>query len=377
MSEEYLSTSVLEVSACLKLLHWHGVSLQCKRQVIEDVESCFQALSLNRQDWEVYFQGKLRCKGLPSDSNIDVDLKWLRQSSHYFLPINCVEYPKNLRDLNDAPIGLFVKGDISALSIPQVAIVGSRRHTPAGKKIAMQFSKKLVSSGLGITSGMALGIDASAHQACCDNSGQTIAVAGCGLDIIYPRQNVQLAHNIVQNGCLVSEFPIGTPPKKENFPARNRIISGLSVAVIVVEAAQRSGSLITARLAAEQGKDVFAVPGSVLSVQSQGCNWLIQQGAILLRNIDELLFELQLPLQNMLNASLNEDDGNLSHDNADSNTDNSSCPILSAISYSETSIDELLSGLTLDFDFISARLTQLELDGLIVRGHNGCYIRVS
>ena len=362
LNEKAQSISRLEIVACLKLIRWQGVSNRCKLLAIKKAGSCFQTLSLTKRDWETEFQSRLKSNHLPEDCDISQDMQWLAKPGHFLLPVSCVEYPENLSALYDSPIGLFVQGDITALALPQIAVVGSRRYTPAGKKIAAQIAIDLVSAGIGVVSGMAIGIDASAHQACCDTGGQTIAVAGSGLDIVYPKQNKFLAQQILANGCIVSEFAPGTPPRKQNFPARNRIISGLSLAVIVVEAAKRSGSLITARLALEQGKDVFAVPGSILSPQSQGCNLLIQQGAMLYSNIDDLLFELQLPLQNIINEK-NE----LSY----------SCPVLQAISYDETSLDELLLSLNLDFQAISARLVELELDGLIVRGHNGHYTRLS
>jgi len=268
-------------------------------------------------------------------------------------------------------MGLYIQGDSSVLNSPQLAIVGSRRQTPAGKKIACQFAYGLSELGITVTSGLALGIDASAHSAVCEVKGKTVAVLGCGLDTIYPRQNKPLAAMVQENGCVISEFPIGTPPKKENFPARNRVIAGLSLGVLVIEAAQRSGSLITARLALEQGKEVFAVPGSILSPQSSGCNYLIKQGAVLVQNLDDILFELQLPLTNQQNDSEQQQLELLKK------CKNEDCQVLISIDFEATSIDSLMQRTGLEFHILSKRLLELELEGLVERAHNGDYFRLT
>lgn len=355
--------NVDEAIACLKLIRLRGYSTAQKRKVISHLESFSAAIHLKHYEWEELLGKKLPKKGLPTDQDIDKDIDWLKQENHHFFTFTDDQYPQHLNILDDAPLGFFAKGQLSVLNTIQIAIIGSRRQTPMGKKVAEIFSQQLVNAGITITSGLAKGIDASAHLACCEAGGQTIAVAGCGLDSIYPRQHEALAQRIQLNGCLISEFPIGTPPKRENFPARNRIIAGLSEGVLVIEAAKRSGSLITARLAMEQGKEVFAVPGSIMSPQSSGCHWLIQQGAVLTQHIDDILFELQLPLLQKISANVV--------------SVKSDCEVLRAIAYEATSMDDLVLRTNINFQMLSQRLMELELDGLITRAHNGDYFRIT
>jgi DNA processing protein len=203
-------------------------------------------------------------------------------------------YPPRLNDLFDPPRYLYVDGDLDVLTMPMVAVVGSRLVSPEGLINAAFFAKALSKAGLLVVSGLARGIDGAAHQATLGLGPDhlTVAICGSGLDVIYPKEHLSLAKNISQQGLLVSELPLGTPPKGSHFPKRNRIIAALSLGVIVIEAAERSGSLITARLAAELGREVFAVPGSIWSPSSAGCHLLIQQGAKLVRNPNDVLEEL-------------------------------------------------------------------------------------
>lgn len=221
---------------------------------------------------------------------LDEVKQWLAESAtHFVLPLNHPDYPDQLREISAPPLLLFGIGDPAVLQEYQLAIVGSRRMTPAGSKIGRQLASDLIESGWHITSGLALGIDTQAHLGALDKSGITIAVMATGVDSIYPRRNQQLAMDIVTaGGCLVSEFPLRSQPKKEHFPRRNRIISGLSNGVLVVEAALKSGSLITARYALEQNREVFAVPGSVYNLSSQGCHYLIKQGAKLVEQVSDI-----------------------------------------------------------------------------------------
>ncbi|MEE8482340.1 MAG: DNA-processing protein DprA, partial [Acidiferrobacterales bacterium] len=207
------------------------------------------------------------------------DIDWLAEEDSHLVSVADEAYPDLLREIPDPPALLYIKGDPVALSLPQLAIVGSRNPTPVGLENANAFAGALASTGLVVTSGLALGIDTAAHRGALDGGGNTIAIAGTGVDRIYPARNHTVAHEIAKHGALVSEFPLATPPLRENFPRRNRILSGLSLGTLVVEAALRSGSLITARLAAEQGREVFAIPGSIHSPQSRGCHQLIRQGA--------------------------------------------------------------------------------------------------
>lgn len=205
------------------------------------------------------------------------------------------EYPKQLRGIYDAPLKLYVLGNKEILKQPGIAIVGSRKATEYGKKVAQQFSKDLSQNGINIISGLALGIDTCAHLGTLypDSIGKTIAVLGSGLDEIYPKQNVELAKQIIKcGGCIITEYPLGTKPEKVHFPQRNRIISGLSKGVLIVEASEKSGSLITADFALDQGREVFAVPGNILSYSAVGTNNLIKQGAKLVTSYEDILIEI-------------------------------------------------------------------------------------
>jgi len=201
-------------------------------------------------------------------------------------------YPAALKEIHDPPILLYVKGKDLPKNVTFMGVVGSRNPSPYGVKSAQMIGQGLGRRGLGVVSGMAKGVDASAHWGCLAGQGFTIAVLGTGIDIVYPAQNRKLADSIANKGALISEFPLGTPPEPKNFPIRNRIISGLSRGVIVVEATMKSGSLITAALALEQDREVFAVPGSIHSFKSTGCHFLIKQGARLIENSDDVLDEL-------------------------------------------------------------------------------------
>lgn len=201
-------------------------------------------------------------------------------------------YPQLLREIPDPPLALHVRGDVTLLERPALAIVGSRRASPYAINVAQHLARQLVGSGLVIVSGMASGVDAASHHAALDAGGATIAVLGTGIDVIYPRSNARLLRCIVDHGLVVTEFPPATPPLKEHFPIRNRVISGISYGTVVVEATRRSGSLITARLAAEQNREVFAVPGSIFSAGSEGTHRLVQYGAKLVHDADDVIEEL-------------------------------------------------------------------------------------
>ncbi len=220
------------------------------------------------------------------------DLECLRALGARVVGCGDPEMPPRLGAISDAPAVLLVRGDARVLSAPQVAVVGSRRATPAGARIARRLAGELAARGIVVTSGLAQGVDAEAHRGALEAGGQTVAVLGSSLDRIYPAAHHSLAERIAGQGALVSEFPFGTRPVPWNFPWRNRIISGLSLGVLVVEAADRSGSLITARLAADQGREVFAVPGSILNPLSSGCHRLLRDGAKLVERVEDVLEEL-------------------------------------------------------------------------------------
>jgi len=241
----------------------------------------------------------------PDEALLESDLEWLATSGHDLITWDSERYPALLRDIPSPPAALFTDGDAETLWQPQLAVVGSRNPTAGGVENAKDFSCALVQHGLTVTSGLASGIDASAHAAAVAAGGRTVAVAGTGLDHVYPAQNRSLAEEIRSNGVLVSELPLGTKPLRSHFPSRNRIISGLSLGVLVIEAGLNSGSLITARLAAEQGREVFALPGSIHNPMSKGCHRLIKEGAKLVETVAEILQDLA-PLAGQLAASLRQ-----------------------------------------------------------------------
>jgi DNA processing protein len=221
---------------------------------------------------------------------------WLRQPDCHRIEAGQSCFPAQLLAIPDPPEVLYVRGDPALLATPQLAIVGSRGPTPAGRETAFAFARRLSDAGLAITSGLARGVDSAAHRGALARDGRTVAVCGTGLDIVYPPRNRALAREIAVRGALVSEFPPGTPPLPHHFPRRNRLISGLSLGVLVIEARHRSGSLITARLAAEQGREVFALPGSIHNPLSRGCHRLIRDGARLVETPEEVLAGLQQDL---------------------------------------------------------------------------------
>jgi DNA processing protein len=270
---------------------------------------------------------------------------------------------------------LLVRGDPNVLSLPQLAIVGSRNPTQAGNDIARQFAAQLARSGLAITSGLALGIDAAAHRGALEGGGKTIAVCGTGLDIDYPRANAGLSEQIASGGALVSEFPLGTPASQSNFPRRNRIISGLSLGTLVVEAAVRSGSLITARLAGEQGREVFAIPGSIRNPLARGCHKLIRDGAQLVETPDDIFSESGRLAATLLPAAP------VSAKAAESTAvltpalDKGYEILLDALGFEPASVDVLIARTGLRADEVASMLLILELEARIDACPGGLYVR--
>ena len=289
--------------------------------------------------------------------------EWLEQPENHFVTLADSTYPQSLLDLPDAPAMLYVKGRLELLNATSMAIVGSRNATPQGEENAEAFAEVFSQAGISVISGLALGIDAAAHRGGLRGDASTIAVVGTGLDTVYPARNKTLAHQIARHGALVSEFPLGTPPNRENFPRRNRIISGLSRGVLVVEAALSSGSLITARLAAEQGRDVFAIPGSIHSPFSKGCHSLIKQGAKLVESAQDVLEELQWHAA--ARATTDEAD--------DDQPDN---PLLQHMGFDPVSVDALAARAQLPAEKVSHALLEMELLGEISSLPGGLYQRL-
>ncbi len=227
----------------------------------------------------------------PDKRQLELDLAWLEDKDHYFIHPHHPQYPDLLKQISDPPFALFAQGNLSCLSKFSIGVIGSRKPTSAGKKIAKNLARELSECGIIVTSGLAYGIDTAAHLGALEGNTGTIAVLGGGMDCIYPKANTKLVEKIIDYGLLISEFPMKTWPLPYHFPRRNRIISGLSLGVLVVEASVKSGSLITANIAVEQGREVFAIPGSVLNPVSEGCNKLISNGTKLTTNIQDIVEE--------------------------------------------------------------------------------------
>ncbi len=280
------------------------------------------------------------------------------------LDLNDSRYPALLRHIPDPPRELYIRGDPALLQRPMLAMVGARRASAAGLQAAASLARNLGELGLGVCSGLALGIDAAAHRAALDCGAVTVAVMGTGIDAIYPRRNRQLGEQIAGSGCLVTEFPPGEPPRPGHFPRRNRIISGLSLGVIVVEAALRSGSLITARMATEQGREVFALPWSIAHDGGSGCLHLLRDGAKMVQGVEDVLEELG-PLYSLLKASAP------AAPIATGGPEGAGSLLLGLIGDTEVAIDELarLSGLPVAQ--LLGQLSALELAGAVARGPAG------
>ncbi len=278
------------------------------------------------------------------------------------------EYPELLKQIYDPPPVLYTKGEIAFLHNKSIAIVGSRKASAYGKNVAMKFAKELASLTINIVSGMARGIDSFAHKGAIDAGGPTTAVFGCGIDIIYPPENISLMKEILKCGCVISSFPLGTPPQAVNFPARNRIISGLSLGTLVVEAAEKSGSLITADFSLEQGREVFAIPGSIFNPYSRGTHKLIKQGAKLVESIDDILDELYL--ESPKNSNTNTADSvNLQ------NLSETEKSILEVIDYQPIQIEQIINLSLRNSQEVNAVLTCLELKGCISALPGGYFVR--
>ncbi len=312
----------------------------------------------------------------PDLSLLDSDLRDVERLGLHLLPASDPAYPPRLAEISNAPHLLWLRGDVGVLSRPQLAVVGSRHPTAGGRRTAREFAHHFASAGLAITSGLALGIDAASHDGALLARGRTIAVLGTGLDACYPPENAPLAARIVECGAgtLVSEFPPRTVPRRANFPQRNRLISGLALGVLVVEAARSSGSLSTARWAADQGRDVFAVPGSIHSPLSKGCHELIRQGAKLVERAEDVLAEFrsvlsQQSLATLSLAGVGPRDGAWPLDNPGE-------ILLDALGFEPTSVDALLDSTGLSSESVASLLLILELEGRIESLPGGHYIRV-
>jgi DNA processing protein len=299
---------------------------------------------------------------------------WLKGAGHHVVPFTDGRYPVSLRELARPPIALYVEGRADVLNDPQLSIVGSRNPTPSGKDTAFEFAESLAACGLSITSGLAEGIDSAAHRGALAAQGITLAVLGSGVDVVYPRINHALREEIRACGALISEFPLGTAPRRENFPQRNRIIAALSIGTLVVEAARRSGSLITARLAGDHNRELFAVPGSIRNPLSRGCHELIRQGAKLTETVADILTELNF---SAFFADPRRVPGGLNLPPAiEAGMDKEHKILLDALGFDPADLDMLVVRSGFKAEAVSSMMLILELEGHVQAAPGGRYSRV-
>lgn len=333
----------------------------------EEPERVFLASKSERKACGLFQQETLEYLSQNNTAAVQADLDWVKTADDcHILTLIDKHYPPQLKTIADPPPLLYVRGDLACLSLPQIAIVGSRNPTPSGVQHAHQFAQSLANIGLVITSGMASGIDAQAHIGALEAGQPTIAVCGTGLDRVYPAQHKSLAHQISTQGALISEFTIGTAPIANNFPRRNRVISGLSLGTLVVEASIKSGTMVTAKLAAEQGKEVFAIPSSIQNPLAQGCHQLIKDGAKLVENIDDITDELTF-------TPKTQPDKDIDTKNT-KEMDNNPSVLLKCLSYEPLSVDTMVEKTGLSPQIVSQQLLELELANKVANMGGSGYI---
>jgi DNA processing protein len=355
----------------LALIRTPGIGFSKTQQlmtVFPDITAIFTA---NLQNFKLP-KPTLEALKNPSWQLVEQDLRWLEQPQHYFITYYDDLYPPLLKEIASPPLALYIDGDPKILSSNQLAMVGSRNPTPHGLDNAYDFAKTLAEFGLTITSGLASGIDSESHKGTLAAKGKTIAVLGTGVNIIYPAHNKKLAHEIIAGGgTIISELPTNTSAKPENFPRRNRIISGLSLGTLIVEATIRSGSLITAQYALDQNREVFAIPGSIQNPLARGCNTLIRQGAKLVTATADILEEIKIPLnfqscRGLTAASTTTKPSKLGADYQ---------KLLAHINYEATPIDIIVDQSGFTVQQVSSMLLTLELEGYVFRDVGG-YIKL-
>ncbi len=362
----------------LRLVHAQGVHTRSLRRLLDrygdpDTLCGASAASLRAAGLDERAVAALLS---PDEDALAADLRWLEGPDRHLIGLTDPRYPSLLAGIDDPPLALFVAGDPAVLALPQFAIVGSRNPTAGGAETAAAFARHLAECGLCIASGLASGIDGAAHRGALAAGGATVAVCGTGLGTVYPARHRELAGEIARGGALVSELPTRAPPRAGHFPRRNRIISGLSVGTLVVEAARRSGSLITAHLATEQGREVFAVPGSIHNPLARGCHLLIREGAKLVESADDILDELaalvglQRADQTRSGPAPDEEPGIAQP----AELDEDYRALLDALGYDPTSVDTLVDRTGLTADAVSSMLLILELQGNVVSVPGGRYV---
>ncbi len=365
--------------ACWLALARAPASNRIKLQLLEH---CPSVLALFQPDHDALAEIRLPAKlrrhlRSPDLARVAQDRAWLESSACSVVHIGHPDFPPLLAAIDDAPVALFVRGDVAALSMLNLAVVGSRNPTPAGRDRAAAFARALTELGMCVVSGLAVGIDAEAHAAALAAGGVTVAVAGNGLDRVYPAVNAGLADAICAGGALVSEFPPGSPPCGKHFPRRNRLISGLSLGVLVVEAALKSGSLITARLAADQGREVFAIPGSIDNPLSRGCHRLLRDGAKLVESVDDIVSEIAPMLVSKNVSAARPAAGEKSVRTCASANFEHGETLLRALGHDPASVDTLVERTALTADEVSSILLALEIEGYVSSAPGGLYSRAT
>lgn len=360
-----------ETRAWLILLRAPGLGSAPVFRLLETYPDAASAVAAGSRAWKKLGLADKACRSLEQidETLIAGDLEWLAGEQCHLIPHTDSRYPERLRQINGPPPALFCLGDPELLGLPQLAIVGSRNATPQGLESARDFAAELARRGMVIGSGLALGVDGAAHEGALSANGLTLAVCGTGLDRVYPPRHRELAHRIAERGLLVSEFLPGSPPKAEHFPRRNRILSGLALGVLVVEAARESGSLITARLAMEQGREVFAIPGSIHNPMARGCHQLIRQGAKLVETVDDILEEIAGPISSYLKDQARATVGPKNGLHPLQN-------ILDALGDAPVTMDQLVERAGLPVETLNAALMQLELEGLVASAASGRLMRL-
>ncbi len=381
-----------ELAAWLRLQLTPGVGNTSARKLLTAFglpQGVFDA-PLASLEQVVSAQQSVALKQVPTDWQALLDTTWAwlqdKPQTNRVFALGDAGYPQSLLNMEDPPLLLYamgapdvwLEGGLAHCMARSLAVVGSRNPTAQGAANARQFSQTLAQAGLTIVSGLALGVDGAAHEGALDGAtdGQlaTIAVVGTGLDRVYPKQHRDLAHRIVQCGVVLSEYPLGTPPLAVNFPRRNRIIAGLTHSTLVVEAALQSGSLITARLASEQGKDVFAIPGSIHSTQARGCHALIKQGAKLVESAQDVLEEMPTAALRPIMSNLIADEA---IDTGASGQIDTKDFLLEALGYDPMGLDALQARTGLDTPSLQARLMELEIHGHVARLPGGLFQRIA
>lgn len=375
-----------QLKAWLTLWRLEGIGPHAFSEIIEHYGDAAAFLDASETERRAHGLPTKTCRApreaAAVEAGVEADLLWLESAEHHhIIPRGDSRYPAHLENIADPPPLLFIQGNPAALAEPQLAIVGARHASTNGIRLAEDFAAHLAATGLTITSGLALGIDAAAHEGAMAVRGNTIAVMATGPDNIYPRENRQLADEIIRNGAIVSEMATSTPVKRGLFPRRNRIVSGLSLGVLVVEAGRRSGALGTAYSAIDQHREVMAIPGSIHNPLARGCHALIRRGATLVETVDDVIEVVKAPaLQQSLHLSRADAAGTRDSDTSAepaSELDADYQALLNAMGHDPIGFDELAARLSLTPDILSSMLLSLELKGYVAPCNGGRYMQTN